>query len=192
MAASETLILGLAGLASTLVSTGLGLYFTSRARAAPMRQHLYERQLALMLEIVELIGKLRLYVVMMLEPNGPFRERARDDFSEAIPELSEASESAAAIFPTELYVEVRQISEACVSFAISYDEGKIDSAFNDTLAGHAAKTALMARVFLGVDELSTETTRLFGTHKEVSKVERISPADLVRFARGKNKNKRAT
>lgn len=185
-ASTQTLLLGMAGLVATLISSALGLYFTARARAAPMRQHLYEKQLALMLRVIELIGRIRVFAPMVLEKDGPHVERALGDLRVKVHELSEASDSAAALLPTELYIEVNRLSRVVAQFLTDYDAGKDTSWFPDDLAGRAAKTALLSRVFLGVDELSDESAKLFGGQGGISKVGKLAPADIVRSVKKDN------
>ncbi|MGO9147509.1 MAG: hypothetical protein ACLQDF_14185 [Desulfomonilia bacterium] len=48
-----TLIIGLAGIASTLIAGGLGSYFTARARSSPLRETLFSKQLELMTKVIK-------------------------------------------------------------------------------------------------------------------------------------------
>ena len=49
-----TLIIGLAGIVSTLSVSGLGLYYTAKSRAAPLRQALFSKQIEIVMEIANL------------------------------------------------------------------------------------------------------------------------------------------
>ena len=48
-----TLIIGLAGIVSTLSVSGLGLYYTAKSRA-PLRQALFSKQIEIVMEIANL------------------------------------------------------------------------------------------------------------------------------------------
>lgn len=180
---TQTLIVSLAGLATTTLAAGLGLYFTARGRSAPLRQHLYEQQLRLAVRIIRIIGKIRTFAPMVMQDDDPFYDQALDDLRVKVRQLSEAADSAAAILPTELYVEVQQLTRIVVDFLGLVEARKDRSTFPDQLAGRAAKTALLARTFLGVDELSTESARLFTARKELARVADLKPDTIASSAR---------
>ena len=48
-----TLVVGLGGIVATLVSSSLGLYFTSKARSSTLREMLYSRQIDLIIQIMK-------------------------------------------------------------------------------------------------------------------------------------------
>jgi hypothetical protein len=90
------------------------------------------------------------------------------------------------MLPTELYIEVSSLSRVVADFLVEHDAGKDTSWFPDDLAGHSAKTALLSRVFLGVDKLSDESAKLFGARDGISNVGKLAPADIVRSVRKDN------
>jgi hypothetical protein len=183
-AATQNFVLAIAGLAATLISSALGLYFTARARTAPLRELLYSKQIDVALRFTQLIGKVRTLGPIVLDPTtAQFREQAIDDLRVIVRELSELSDTAAALLPTELWVEVQQAKEVVVDFLVAYDEGGDVGWFPVKLAGHSTKTALLARVYLGVDELSDESARLFTRKRRLKAVAALDPQELVESVR---------
>jgi hypothetical protein len=175
---SHSLILGVAGMISTLLVAALGLYFTARARSAPMRQILYTRQLDLAQRFFRVFGRARVFAVL-LTPEGQYRDRARVDLGALAKRLSILTDEAAALFPAELYVAVKKVSDAVISVVDDYDHGRETQGNLDLLSGQEAKAALMVRALLGVDELSDESIRLFSKSDNLTKLGQTNPDDFL-------------
>ena len=180
---TQTILVSIAGLISTAIVGAIGLFFTARSRSAPLRQHLYQEQLALVIRIVRIIGKIRTFAPMVVDPSGPYHERAVNDLRVKVRQLSEAKDAAAALLPTELYGELAQLASIVTDFVGDYDERRDLSWFPATLAGHAAKTALLARTYLGVDELSTESASLFASERSLASVANLDPEEIAAVAK---------
>ncbi len=180
---TQALVLGIAGLVSTLVSTGLGLYFTARARTAPMRDLLYTKQLDLAQHMLRALGRARVFAIL-LTPDGEYREQAREDMGRLAKRLSILTDEAAALFPTELYAGAKQVSDTLTSLLVEYDEKRDTKALLDQLVGQEAKAALMVRALLGIDELSEEGIRLFSKRDTLRRLAETSPQDLLAVGRG--------
>ena len=76
MTGSE-LVLAVAGLAATVVSSGLGLYFTFRARTAPYRDLLYQKQTTLVTDLLETMAQVdALCGVVLTSKEEPGRKNA--------------------------------------------------------------------------------------------------------------------
>ena len=176
----EALLLGIAGLTATVISSGLGLYFTSKARVDPHRELLYARQVELVVDIIATIGKVRVYTPMIIE-RGEWEERAVDGFRPVVKRMAELSDLSAALLPTLLYAEVNHLSRLVTDFLVAYDKGGSMPEFPEKLAGRSAKAALLARTYLGVDELSEETAKL--AKGKVAKVADVSPEEIVAMVR---------
>jgi len=84
-----TLIVGLAGITATLISSGLGLYFMARARSAPLREALFKKQSELISQIIHKQERIRLFAIIMVEGEDTFKDRARNDIGECVQEFSE-------------------------------------------------------------------------------------------------------
>ena len=185
---TQALILGISGIMATLVSSSLGLYFTARARTAPLRNHLYSKQLDLVLQIILVIGRIRIYLPIILAPEpNEHREQALEDLRGKVSELSQLVDSAAALFPTELYAEINQLSHLIVNIMVDFDEGRDVAGFQEELGGHATKVALLARTYLGVDELSQESTALFVKRKDLQRVSNVRPQDIIQASKRSQK-----
>jgi hypothetical protein len=180
---TRSLILGIAGMLSTLISAGFGLYFTARARAAPMRELLYSKQLDLAERVVKLLGRARVFAVL-LAPDGEYRDQAEAEMRTVVKRLSILSDQTAVLFPTELYVAAKQATDALVSFMEDYDNDKDTSSAKDRFDGCNVKAALMMRTLLGVDELSDESIRLFSKKESLTELAEISSDEFIKHARG--------
>src|SRR5271165_2837759 len=111
----NSLILGGAALVSTAIVASLGLYFTARARTAPMRELLYSKQLDLAQRVFRAFGRAKV-IAVLLNPACEHKERARVDMGGIVKRLSILTDEAAALFPTELYVAVKKVCDTLVFF----------------------------------------------------------------------------
>jgi hypothetical protein len=175
------LILGLAGIVATLISSGLGLYFIARARTAPMRELLYARQLALSLSILHLVGRMRVLVILMA-PDGEQKERAREDFGRAVHRMSVLSDQAAVLFPAQVFGVVRSLSSRAAAFLVEWNEGRAPGGYGEELSGQSLKLALMARTLLGIEELSDESVGLFTKKRHLQELAEIGDEDLLHLS----------
>lgn len=178
----QTALIGIAGLLATVATSIAGLYFTARARTAPLREHLYRKQLDLTEQILRTVGRAKVYAAIAFDgdEDNPFRHRALDDLGATIAELSRLSDSAAALLPTRVYVEVAVLTRLLTDFASALDAGDKQAGFPEQFAGQAGKLALLIRSVWGVDELSAESVGLFGSSKDLEKLSSISPEALLR------------
>jgi hypothetical protein len=177
----EALWMGIAGLLATVVSSGMGLYFTSKARTDPHRELLYRKQLDLAADVILTIGRVRV-LAPMITAKSEWEERALEDLRPQVKRMGELADLSAALLPTPLYVEVQKLSGVVTDFLVAYDQGFPVDAFPERLAGHATKTALLARTYLGVDELSQETADML-KKGAVEHVAAFSPEQIVESAK---------
>ena len=184
---SETqgLILGIAGMVSTLISSGFGLYFTACARAGPMRELLYSKQLDLAQAMVKLLGRARLFATLLVDTTHC--DRAEVDIRITVKRFSILTDQAAALFPTEVFVCANQASNALSSVVGAYESGENLEEATEQFHGASAKLALMLRTLIGVDELSDESIRLFSTNESLARLMKIDPADILETVRDKDK-----
>ncbi len=182
-----TLFVGLGGIFATLISSGLGLYFISKARSSPLRELLYAKQIELIVSIISKIGRTRVYVTILAGEDSTFKKHAREDLGECVKTLSEITEEGAAILPTELWVEVKKLSSHVTTIAVEYDEnGAIDSEQMIKIIAMETKVALVARSVLGVDELTEESIKIFSSKKEFERLANIEVSSFEDMARDKN------
>jgi hypothetical protein len=173
----NSLIIAIAGMFSTLVVAALGLYFTARARSAPMREMLYSKQLDLARQIFKAFGRGRMYAAL-LTPDNEYRDRARVDIGGVIKRLSVLTDEAAALFPTELYIAVGDASKEFTSLLVEFDEGRDTKVISGRVAARTAKAALIVRALLGIDELSVESIRLFSKKDALERLAEFTPPEI--------------
>jgi len=182
-----TLIVALAGIAATLISSSLGIYFTARARSAPLRELLYSKQIELIPQIIHKQGRFRVFATLLVGDDPTFKDRARDDIRGCIKDYSELTEKAAAILPTDLWVEISQLSNYMTELAVNFDEnGKLDEKDMVKLSAMDAKVALVSRALLGVDELSDESLKLFSSVQDFERLAKIEAKELTILAEREN------
>lgn len=166
-----TLIIGLAGIIATLIASGAGLYFTAKARSSPLRETLFSKQVELLSRIVHKQSRFRVYATILHGNDDTHKERAREDIAECFREFSELQEEAAAVLPTEVWVEIKKLCDDMSNILGKYDEkGGIEGANFKNLVARMTKVALVTRVVLGIDELTGESLSLFTASKDYERI----------------------
>lgn len=182
-----TLIVGLAGITATLISSGLGLYFIAKARSSALRESLFNQQLDLVKKVVFKQARVRIYFTVLSDKGGPFEDQAREDVGESIRDFSELQEEGAAIFPVELWIEVKQLNDVMTSILAAYDDGEgITKSEIEVFSAHAVKVALLSRAVLGIDELTNESLKLFSSEKSFKRVANLEVDHFKKLYRQKN------
>ncbi len=96
------------------------------------------------------------------------------------------TEKAAALLPTDLWVEIKRLSSFMTELIVNYDENAIlDENSLSKLAGMDTKVALVSRVVLGIDELTEESLKLFSSTKDLERVVKIESEYFERLAKKK-------
>jgi hypothetical protein len=164
-------VVGLAGIASTLIVSGMGLYYTAKSRAAPLRQALFSKQIDMAVELVHLQSRIRVFATMLSSVESPYFKEARHDIGEHYRQFAEAEEKAAVLLPVELWGEIKGLSDEISNAIGEFDsEGIIEQERMKTLIARMAKVALLARVVIGSDELTEQSINLFSSQKEYMRV----------------------
>lgn len=172
-------IISIAGIFGTVVTASVGLYFTARSRTSPNRQVLFAKQIELALEIFRATGSARNFTILLL-PDSEHQNEARDGLGELAPELTKLSYEAAILFPVELYVAFKQLSETLTDIITDFDEGRDIAASRDALKVADARWALMARQFIGADKLSIENLQLHSRESELTRLASVETGDELR------------
>jgi hypothetical protein len=167
--AATSTIISVAGIVGTVVVGSIGLYFTARSRTSPNRQVLYTKQIELTLKIFRTSGS-AVNLTILLSPESEHHDYAREEFRTLVAELSQLSYEAAILFPVEVYVAFKRVSEALVDVVTEYDEGRYTTASFEALQVADTRWALMARSLIGADELSIESLQL---HSKKNALERL-------------------
>jgi hypothetical protein len=161
-----SLILGIAGLFTTLIATGLGFYFTAKAQSSPLRQALFSRQLDLVSRILVTQSRIRTFAAILAGEDVTFKDRARADIGESVKMFAEIEAEGAALLPTELWIELKHLTEKVVALLCDYDKTqKIEGGELSRIVAMSAKVALICRAVIGVDELTEESLTLFSSKK---------------------------
>ncbi|MCL5950278.1 MAG: hypothetical protein M1132_00910 [Chloroflexi bacterium] len=182
-----TLVLGLAGIIATLLSSSLALYFAPKARSAPLREGLFNNQLDLISRMLFKVGRIRVFATMLVDKDNTFKDQARDDIGECVREYSEMQDEAAALLPAELWVEVKRLNDYLAEFLVCYDEGQqVDLNNLTNLSAMAAKVALLGRVVIGVDELTGESLSLISNRKNYERVANVGIDYFERMSNNAN------
>jgi hypothetical protein len=169
-----TLIIGLSGIAGTLIASGLGLYFTAKARSSSLRETLFKKQLEIMARITHLLGRFRVFATILAANDNEYKEHAREDIRECIKIFSEIQEEGAAILPTELWIEVKKMNDHMAKIPLNYDKGEsISKESIDLYIAIMSKIVLLGRVVIGVDELTEENIKLYSSQKEYENLANI-------------------
>jgi hypothetical protein len=176
-----TLVIGVSGITATLISSGLGFYFTSQARRAPLREALFNRQLDLISRIISKQGRIQVFATVLTSEGYEFKDEARSAIGECVREFSEMQEEGAALLPTELWVEVKRLNERAADLLTHYEKAGLALADLRTFVAQSTKVGLLARTVLGVDELTDESLRLFSTEKDYARVANIEVEHFKKY-----------
>lgn len=186
-----TLIIGLAGIVSTLISSGLGLFFIARARRAPLRELLFNRQVELITKILRKQELFRIYSFILNDANYPHKDQIRKDVAQCIRDFVEFEGEGMAILPVELWVEIKNLSNQMSSILTEYDNNKIvTEASIITYVARCAKVSLISRAIVGADELTEESIKLFSSKKEYNNLTGIEVSFLEKAYDKKNIKKK--
>jgi len=115
------------------------------------------------------VGRARVFAVL-LRPDSEYQAKAREDIRSVAKRHSILCDEAAMLFPTHLYLAVREIENAISTLISQYDDGEDIKPSLSLLASQAAKAALMVRVLFGVDELSSESIKLHSKHDQLASI----------------------
>jgi hypothetical protein len=174
-----TLIIGLAGIIATLISSILGFYFIARARSAPLRELLYSKQVEIITQLISKQARFRVFATLLVGDDPAYKDRARLDIGICVKNYSILTEKAAAILSTELWIDLRRLSNYMTELVVLYDENhKLDKEHIAKLSALDAKVLLISRAVLGVDELTQESLELFSSGKKYEGLVNIEAEEL--------------
>lgn len=161
-----TLIIGLAGIGATLIASGLGIYFTAKARSNVLREALFKKQLDLIARIMHKQGRFMVFASILAGEKDTYTDQAREEIGVCVKDFSEIQEEGTAILPTELWIEVKKVNAHMIEILVSYDERKgISEDSYKTLVAKMTKVGLLARTVVGADQLTEESLNLFSSKK---------------------------
>lgn len=171
----------LAGLLSTSIVSIIGIYFTHKARTKNYRELLYEKQLELVIGLMELAQLMELDAELVVGADTDSeREAFRHAFNDHYLAFRDLERKGTALLPVELYTAVREVfaSASDLAIKISDDEETIEVVHK--LIASNARFGLVAREFMGVDTLSTQSRSLFTNEEHVEAVVEIDRDSMVK------------
>ena len=185
-----TVIVSLAGTFSTLIVSGLALYFTATARRAPLREAVFQKQVELIVRIISTYGRIKNFCIILKDDDIDFKDQAREDARKYVKEFSEMQEEGAAILPAELWLEVKQLNEDITTALVSYDEkGTIVDAQFTAISARSAKMALIARTVVGADTFTEENLKLFSSKEDYDRLAEMELGYFKKLHRRANAKK---
>lgn len=182
-----TLIVGLSGIAATLISSLAGLYFVSKERSSSLRVSLFSKQLDLITDINFKMSRFRVFAIVLSEEDSPFFEQASQDLRKCYKEFCELEEQGAVLLPVELLTNLKS-TQSCMNGIISELESK-NIVTKDSLKALIAaftKTALISRSVTGADELTQQAIGLFSSDKSFKRLTELDSSVLENIVEKKN------
>ena len=177
--------LAIAGLASTIIASGIGFYYTHKARTEDYRSFLYQKQFDLIIGIMEQLQMMELDLDLALTDEvSSGKSEYIDLFNRHYLELAEMQHKGSIIFPVELYGKVNGAFKKAQDIVIKLSRENIANGDLVEFRATNLEVGLIAREFMGVDKLSTQSTKIFSTHKEVSKLDEMSSDDMTKLVEG--------
>lgn len=159
---NSTVWIGLAGLASTLIATAIGFYFSQKSQRAPLRQELYKKQIEYLTDFVVFATRLQMLAASYKAGTLAFQEGIDDEQTWEIvaTQLREVTQRAGLVLPAAVY------STMTAYRATQHDFEDALLAKQDlrqplqALVGALAQVFMVGREVLGADNLSAESIRL--------------------------------
>jgi len=167
-------------LAATALTSGLGLYFTFRARTASYRELLYQKQTALVTEMLETMAQVDALCGVVLTTTEELGRK--DGWKELQDQLSRTAllgARAAALLPNQVYAAFGEYHGVAVRILVDSGRGATDAAPLDELRARSAHFMEHGRALLGVEALSAETQALVSR----GTLERVAKTDLTHYLR---------
>ena len=180
---SPQTVIAITALLVTALTSGLGLFFTSRARTASYRDLLYQRQTALLTDLLETVAHVdALCGVVLTVTEEPGRKTAWTELQEQMSRLNLLGARAVAVLPNEVYAAFGKYHGVAVQILVDSGAGATDPAPLTDLRARSAHFMDCARALLGVETLSKETQALVADNM-LERVGKTDPQHYVALAR---------
>lgn len=158
-------LLGIAGLAATVMISIAGFYFTYRARTDAMRERVYGQQLGLLLKAADVFAEARTLATVLSAVPREYAAEAIHELKRVPGKAASLDHEAALILPASLVEEFTKTARAITELAAAAEFGQDVTSKAAPVLQRVDRFAELARAHLGVDRLSDETVRLLGTQK---------------------------
>jgi hypothetical protein len=180
--------IALAGLLSTIIVSIVGLYFTNRARTQNYRSCLYQKQLDLIVDIIDLMQLLELDLALVIySKSDQDRNKYLSIFNEHFLKFSETQRIGSSLLSIDLYGQITKTNTLAQSIVIKINDGGGNIDDLNKLKAFNVQFALLAREFMGVEKLSEQTVKLFTKRKEISGLTNLDNNALVKIVEEANR-----
>jgi hypothetical protein len=177
--------IAIAGLISTIIVSGIGIYFTHKTRTQNYRNLLFHKKLELIIELMEYSQLMELDSDLVISAKSELdRKNYLEIFNEHYLNFAELERKGTIILPVELYVKVSESYRIAQDLVIKFNDNDGEPEDLEEYKASNLQFGLIAREYMGVDKLSTQSIKLFSSKKEISKLANISNDDLTTLVKG--------
>jgi hypothetical protein len=159
-----TLLVSLAGLASTVAASGIGFYFTHKSQRTPLRQELYKQQIECLSAFVVEATQMQQLAASFTTGTSKFESGSDDDIAwetlnAAILEITQRS---GLVLPAAAYSTLTAYRAAQRDFEDALMANGDLRPPLEAMKGAFGHVFMVGREVLGADHLSAESIRLHG------------------------------
>jgi hypothetical protein len=157
-----TLLIGLAGLASTVVASGVGFYFTHKAQRTPLRQELYKQQIDCLSEFVVHATRMQQLATSIASGTDLFESGGEADIAWETLNASilEITQRAGLVLPAAAYSTLTAYRAAQRDFEDALLAKQDIKPKLQAMQGAFGHVFMVGREVVGADHLSTESIKL--------------------------------
>lgn len=177
----STVLISLAGLASTVIASGIGFYFTHKSQRTPLRQELYKQQIDCLSAFVVQATRMQQLAASFTSGTSTFESGSVEDIAwETLnAEILEITQRGGLVLPAAAYSTLTAYRAAQRDFEDALLE-KTDLRLRlEAMQGAFGQVFMVGREVVGADHLSAESIRLHGA-KGYENMNRIGSKALGR------------
>jgi hypothetical protein len=182
---TASLWIGIAGLLSTVIVSGIGFYFTHKSQRAPLIEQLYLKQVELLMHfslVMTRIQQVAGALVSYAELEEEERKQARELWDALDGDLMEVTQKSSIVMPSSIYSAMTAYRAATQDFKESLvSEASAKDAYF-ALMGAAAHVGMLGRELAGADTLGLESVDLHNAQglKTMAGIGRVALAKVSR------------
>lgn len=171
--------IAIAGILATLTASGIGFYFSYRAQRAPLRDHLYTKQVDVLTDFS--IGATRLLkIAAMLQDTSKLSKDDQHSLDESWDTVSgrllDITQIGGVVLPSDLYSGLTAFRACAEAYEIAVVEKvNISKAYYE-LMGAASHVQMSSRELVGADSLGLEALKLHdkGGYANIQQIGRVA------------------
>jgi hypothetical protein len=175
-----TLLVSLAGLASTVAASGIGFYFTHKAQRTPLRQELYKQQIECLTSFVVRATQMQQLAAAFVSGTSIFENGSDEDVAwETLnAEILDITQRSGLVLPSAAYSTLTAYRTAQCGF----EDALIAKTDLEppllAMQGAFGQVFMVGREVVGADDLSAESIRLLHSAKGYENMNRIGAKSL--------------